>query len=182
MQGADVTEGWSVDQLWPRIGCENLRFSSRCSVFLILVQDDGITRFNFWLWHVLCVRRGFGRCHAEKCSSVPNPPPSECNFTAFMERLIITFPNFLSFPSIQISTLTCRSRSSMKMKGPGPRKHSQNREPSDPEQKLQYIFTTPKPQFHFSSVESASPCYKNCRYPSLLNLQGPTCHRLAVLP
>jgi len=36
----------SVDQLWLRVGSENLRFSSRGYVFLILAQEDSGTRFN----------------------------------------------------------------------------------------------------------------------------------------
>lgn len=142
MQGAEVPEGWSVDQLWPRIGSENLRLSSRGSVFLILTQEDDITRFNSWSWYEIKVIPDScpGRWYYEICFlapfcvyekvldvqkwtlSIPFSSPSEFNFAAFTERLIIQpSPIFTHSPSIakktpraNISTLTCRSRSSIK--------------------------------------------------------------------
>jgi hypothetical protein len=162
MQGAEVVEGWGVDQL----GSENHRFSSRGSVFL-----SGVTIFNFRLWYevqskVVCVRRDFG-C-LENGSRVPISFRVSATSVQFTKRLINQPSPISLIPRLytqnrsktraSISTLTCRSRSWMKKKGPVPRpRPDQRREPSDSENEGCNISSPPpNPNINFSSAESAS--------------------------
>ena len=159
MQGAEVAEGWSVDQLWLRVGSENLRFSSRGSVFLILAQRmvlrDLIPDFGMRVKsNVLCVRRGFGRLETFECSNLL----SEWLQLPHIHRTIDhrTFPNIHplalyrnktlepAYQSLQVDLDHQRKRGSFSRTTarPAPRTIRPRK------RRLQYILTT-KVHFHF---------------------------------